>query len=30
MDGPRVLVRDLEAVGGAPIVDLKPVLAGKG
>ena len=28
IDGPRVLVRDLEAFDGAPIVDVKPVLAG--
>ena len=28
IDGPRVLVRDLEAVDGTPVVDLKPVLAG--
>jgi tRNA-Thr(GGU) m(6)t(6)A37 methyltransferase TsaA len=28
IDGPRVLVRDLEAVDGTPIVDVKPVLAG--
>ena len=27
-DGLRVLVRDLEAVDGTPIVDVKPVLAG--
>jgi tRNA-Thr(GGU) m(6)t(6)A37 methyltransferase TsaA len=27
-DGPRVLVRDLEALDGTPIVDVKPVLAG--
>jgi tRNA (Thr-GGU) A37 N-methylase len=27
-NGPRVLVRDLEAVDGTPIVDVKPVLAG--
>jgi tRNA-Thr(GGU) m(6)t(6)A37 methyltransferase TsaA len=26
--GPRVLVRDLEAVDGTPILDVKPVLAG--
>ena len=26
--GPRVRVRDLEAVDGTPIVDVKPVLAG--
>jgi tRNA-Thr(GGU) m(6)t(6)A37 methyltransferase TsaA len=28
VDGQRVLVRDLEAVDGTPIVDVKPVLAG--
>jgi tRNA-Thr(GGU) m(6)t(6)A37 methyltransferase TsaA len=28
IDGLRVLVRDLEAVDGTPIVDIKPVLAG--
>ena len=28
IEGPRVLVRDLEAVDGTPIVDVKPVLAG--
>jgi tRNA-Thr(GGU) m(6)t(6)A37 methyltransferase TsaA len=28
IDGPRVLVRDLEAVDGTPVVDVKPVLAG--
>jgi tRNA-Thr(GGU) m(6)t(6)A37 methyltransferase TsaA len=28
IDGTRVLVRDLEAVDGTPIVDVKPVLAG--
>jgi tRNA-Thr(GGU) m(6)t(6)A37 methyltransferase TsaA len=28
IDGPRVLVRDLEAFHGTPIVDVKPVLAG--
>jgi tRNA-Thr(GGU) m(6)t(6)A37 methyltransferase TsaA len=28
IDGPRVLVRDLEAFNGTPIVDVKPVLAG--
>lgn len=28
IDGPRVLVRDLEAVDGTPIIDVKPVLAG--
>ena len=28
IDGPRLLVRDLEAVDGTPVVDLKPVLAG--
>jgi tRNA-Thr(GGU) m(6)t(6)A37 methyltransferase TsaA len=27
IDGPRVLVRELEAVDGTPIVDLKPVLS---
>ena len=26
IDGPRVLVQDLEAVDGTPIVDVKPVL----
>ncbi len=29
IDGLRVLVRDLEAVDGTPIVDVKPVLAGE-
>jgi tRNA-Thr(GGU) m(6)t(6)A37 methyltransferase TsaA len=28
IDGPRVLVRDLEAFDGTPIVDVKPVLPG--
>jgi tRNA-Thr(GGU) m(6)t(6)A37 methyltransferase TsaA len=28
IDGLRVLVRDLEAVDGTPILDVKPVLAG--
>lgn len=28
IDGHRVLVRDLEAFDGTPIVDVKPVLAG--
>jgi tRNA-Thr(GGU) m(6)t(6)A37 methyltransferase TsaA len=28
IDGLRVLVRDLEAVDGTPLVDVKPVLAG--
>jgi tRNA-Thr(GGU) m(6)t(6)A37 methyltransferase TsaA len=28
IDGPCVLVRDLEAFDGTPIVDVKPVLAG--
>ena len=28
IDGLRVLVRDLEAIDGTPIVDVKPVLAG--
>jgi tRNA-Thr(GGU) m(6)t(6)A37 methyltransferase TsaA len=28
IDGPRVLVQDLEAFDGTPIVDVKPVLAG--
>jgi tRNA-Thr(GGU) m(6)t(6)A37 methyltransferase TsaA len=28
IDGPHVLVRDLEAFHGTPIVDVKPVLAG--
>jgi tRNA-Thr(GGU) m(6)t(6)A37 methyltransferase TsaA len=28
VDGPRVLVRGLEAVDGTPIVDVKPVLPG--
>ena len=27
IDGPRLLVRDLEALDGTPVVDLKPVLA---
>jgi tRNA-Thr(GGU) m(6)t(6)A37 methyltransferase TsaA len=27
IDGPRVLVQDLDAVDGTPIVDVKPVLA---
>jgi tRNA-Thr(GGU) m(6)t(6)A37 methyltransferase TsaA len=27
IDGPRVLVRNLEAVDGTPILDLKPVLS---
>jgi tRNA-Thr(GGU) m(6)t(6)A37 methyltransferase TsaA len=27
LDGPRVLVRNLEAVDGTPIVDVKPVLS---
>jgi tRNA-Thr(GGU) m(6)t(6)A37 methyltransferase TsaA len=26
IDGPRMLVRDLEAIDGTPIVDIKPVL----
>lgn len=26
VDGPRVLVRDLEALDGTPVVDVKPVL----
>ena len=30
IDGTRVRVRDLEALDGTPIVDLKPVLAGIG
>ncbi len=29
IDGHRVLVRNLEAVDGTPIVDVKPVLAGE-
>ena len=29
IDGLRVLVRNLEAVDGTPIVDVKPVLAGE-
>jgi tRNA-Thr(GGU) m(6)t(6)A37 methyltransferase TsaA len=29
VDGLRVLVRDLEAFDGTPIVDVKPVLAGE-
>ena len=29
IDGPRVRVRNLEAVDGTPIVDMKPVLARK-
>ena len=29
IDGPRVLVQDLEAFEGTPIVDVKPVLAGE-
>ncbi|HSO53935.1 MAG TPA: tRNA (N6-threonylcarbamoyladenosine(37)-N6)-methyltransferase TrmO [Actinomycetes bacterium] len=28
VDGPRVLVQDLEAFDGTPILDVKPVLAG--
>ncbi len=28
IDGLRVLVRDLEAIDGTPIVDIKPVIAG--
>ena len=28
VDGLRVLVRDLEALDGTPVVDLKPVIAG--
>lgn len=28
IEGSRVLVRDLEAIDGTPIVDVKPVLAG--
>ena len=28
IDGPRVLVRDLEALDGTPIMDVKPVLTG--
>jgi tRNA-Thr(GGU) m(6)t(6)A37 methyltransferase TsaA len=28
VDGPRVRVRDLEAVDGTPIVDVKPVIGG--
>lgn len=30
IDGPRVLVQDLEAIDGTPIVDIKPVLPGGG
>jgi tRNA-Thr(GGU) m(6)t(6)A37 methyltransferase TsaA len=30
IDGLRVLVHDLEAVDGTPVVDVKPVLAGGG
>jgi tRNA (Thr-GGU) A37 N-methylase len=29
IDGLRVLVRDLEAFDGTPIVDVKPVLTGE-
>jgi tRNA-Thr(GGU) m(6)t(6)A37 methyltransferase TsaA len=29
IDGPRVRVRNLEAVDGTPVVDLKPVLEGE-
>jgi tRNA-Thr(GGU) m(6)t(6)A37 methyltransferase TsaA len=29
IDGPRVQVRNLEAVDGTPVVDLKPVLEGE-
>jgi tRNA-Thr(GGU) m(6)t(6)A37 methyltransferase TsaA len=29
IEGPRVLVRDLEAVDGTPVVDVKPVLDGE-
>jgi tRNA-Thr(GGU) m(6)t(6)A37 methyltransferase TsaA len=29
VDGLRVLVRDLEAIDGTPVVDVKPVLAGE-
>ena len=29
IDGPRVLVRNLEAVDGTPIIDVKPVLDGE-
>jgi tRNA (Thr-GGU) A37 N-methylase len=28
IDGPRLLVRNLEAFDGTPILDVKPVLAG--
>jgi len=28
IDGPRVRVRDLEAIDGTPVLDLKPVLPG--
>jgi tRNA-Thr(GGU) m(6)t(6)A37 methyltransferase TsaA len=28
VDGPRVRVRDLEAVDGTPVVDVKPVIGG--
>lgn len=30
LDGPRMRVRDLEAVDGTPVVDVKPVLRGEG
>jgi tRNA-Thr(GGU) m(6)t(6)A37 methyltransferase TsaA len=29
VDGPRILVRNLEALDGTPIADIKPVLDGK-
>jgi tRNA (Thr-GGU) A37 N-methylase len=29
VDGLRVLVRDLEAIDGTPVVDVKPVLTGE-
>ncbi len=29
IDGPRIRVRNLEAVDGTPIVDIKPVLGGR-
>ena len=28
VDGTRILVRNLEAIDGTPVVDIKPVLAG--
>jgi tRNA (Thr-GGU) A37 N-methylase len=30
IDGPRVRVRNLEALDGTPVLDLKPVLRGIG